>query len=268
MKRRIQWSNATHVRTLQEPSLSPIAQRSHGPMVKAPAYGAGDSRFESWCDRSFFLFLCSPYQNSSETAEETVGIKITPTIFFQPSNKQSSSLRYQAVHCETIVRTISAKYCFESEKMRSIETSLFTERVFYSWNPASIDLFSWRVSIIHIPARLWLWSSRCNPARLKKTHCIHCRSHGPMVKAPAYGAGDSRFESWCDRSFFPFLFLSLLRIATKEKTKNMRWRIFAPFSTRILEGGQSKMSVWTSFRPFSFDRHMNYASSWNFMLFN
>ncbi len=31
-------------------------QRSHGPMVKAPAYGAGDSRFESWCDRVILFF--------------------------------------------------------------------------------------------------------------------------------------------------------------------------------------------------------------------
>ena len=33
------------------------SQRSHGPMVKAPAYGAGDSRFESWCDRLAFLLV-------------------------------------------------------------------------------------------------------------------------------------------------------------------------------------------------------------------
>ena len=47
--------------------------------------------------------------------------------------------------------------------------------------------------------------------RMENSLLFQQRSHGPMVKAPAYGAGDSRFESWCDREKLFLLFVLLTR---------------------------------------------------------
>ena len=46
-------------------------------MVKAPAYGAGDSRFESWCDRSVSFLIFSFFF-----------IYLSPTLFYAPVQPQ------------------------------------------------------------------------------------------------------------------------------------------------------------------------------------
>ncbi len=91
-----------------------------------------------------------------------------------------------------------------SGSVPSLRRSKPKTRTKISWKPqAGFEPTTFRLlSECSTPKLLWLQRS--------KLVCTSCRPYGPMDKAPAYGAGDSGFESQYGLVFFVFFCLTFL----------------------------------------------------------
>ena len=144
-----------------------------GPMDKASDYESGDSRFESWRGRLFFL------RSKRE-------------------NTRANILRKKNVVVKQLLKKISRKAFYATFEHRLWKKE--QREFFYFFSDESV-LITAKIREINYEF--------CKPSQSRKLQFLrlikemtYVWPRGPMDKASDYESGDSRFESWRCRLFF------------------------------------------------------------------